>query len=44
MASKQKRNRDDYKEEDVLQAIVIADSFNIRFMPVTLQKPRVSWA
>lgn len=27
-------------EEDVLQAVVIADSFNERFMPITLDKPR----
>eukprot|EP00794_Sanderia_malayensis_P012839 gene12839-14159_t len=28
------------KEEDPLQAVVIADSFNTRFLPITLQKPR----
>lgn len=27
-------------EEDILQAVVIADSFNERFMPITLDKPR----
>jgi translation initiation factor eIF-2B subunit epsilon len=27
-------------EEDVLQAVVIADSFNERFMPLTLDRPR----
>lgn len=27
-------------DEDILQAVVIADSFNERFMPITLDKPR----
>lgn len=27
-------------EEDILQVVVIADSFNERFMPITLDKPR----
>lgn len=27
-------------EEDILQAVVIADSFNERFMPLTLDRPR----
>lgn len=26
--------------EDVLQAVVIADSFNFRFLPITIEKPR----
>ena len=30
------------EEEDVLQAVVLADSFNKRFRPLTTQKPRVS--
>ena len=29
-------------EEDVLQAVVLADSFNKRFRPLSIQKPRVS--
>ncbi|OQV19096.1 Translation initiation factor eIF-2B subunit epsilon [Hypsibius exemplaris] len=29
-----------FKAEDVLQAIIIADSFNERFKPITLQTPR----
>lgn len=29
------------EEDKVLQAVVIADSFNERFMPITLDKPRV---
>jgi hypothetical protein len=28
-------------EEEVLQAVILADSFNTRFMPLTLSKPRV---
>jgi len=28
------------EEEDVLQAVVLADSFNKRFKPLTTQKPR----
>ncbi|XP_072167243.1 translation initiation factor eIF2B subunit epsilon-like [Diadema setosum] len=28
------------EQEDVLQAVVVADSFNTRFAPVTLEKPR----
>ncbi|ESP01810.1 hypothetical protein LOTGIDRAFT_225095, partial [Lottia gigantea] len=31
---------EDLKQEDVLQAVVIADSFNVRFGPLTLKKPR----
>ena len=41
MSSKQKKNREIYKEEDILHALVIADSFNTRFSPVTLEKPTV---
>jgi hypothetical protein len=29
------------KPDDVLQAVVLADSFNYRFLPITLEKPRV---
>lgn len=29
------------EEDKVLQAVVIADSFNERFMPITIDKPRV---
>ncbi|CAB4007455.1 translation initiation factor eIF-2B subunit epsilon-like, partial [Paramuricea clavata] len=28
------------KPDDVLQAVVLADSFNYRFLPITLEKPR----
>lgn len=28
-------------EEEVLQAVILADSFNRRFRPLTLNKPRV---
>lgn len=31
----------DGEEDKILQAVVIADSFNERFMPITLDKPRV---
>ena len=37
-SSKAKWNR----EEDPLQAVVIADSFDSKFLPITAQKPRVS--
>ena len=29
------------KEEDPLQAVVIADSFDSKFLPITAEKPRV---
>ena len=32
------------KQEEKLQAVVIADSFNTRFTPITLTKPRVNIA
>lgn len=41
MSSKKKGPREDFKQEDVLQAVVIADSFNVRFAPITQDKPRV---
>ncbi|XP_028397164.1 translation initiation factor eIF-2B subunit epsilon-like [Dendronephthya gigantea] len=28
------------KPDDVLQAVILADSFNFRFLPITLEKPR----
>jgi len=31
---------DDLKQEDILQAVVIADSFNVRFLPLTHDRPR----
>jgi Nucleotidyl transferase len=31
---------DDLKQEELLQAVVIADSFNIRFVPLTNTRPR----
>lgn len=36
-----KSKTDDLKQEDVLQALVLADSFNTRFAPITHQRPRV---
>ena len=42
MAPKSKGSRnDDLKQEDILQAVVFADSFNTKFMPITKEKPRV---
>ena len=29
------------EEEEVLQAVILADSFNKRFKPLTVNKPRV---
>ena len=29
------------KSEDVLQAVILADSFNYKFSPITREKPRV---
>ena len=42
MSSKEKSKRNDNKwsSEDVVQAVVIADSFNFRFLPITAEKPR----
>lgn len=31
----------DLKTEEVLQALILADSFDQRFTPITLEKPRV---
>lgn len=33
----------DEKREDVLQAVILADSFQDRFRPFTLETPRVCW-
>ena len=30
------------KADETLQAVILTDSFNFRFLPVTLEKPRVS--
>jgi len=40
MAPKNKARNEDLKQEEILQAVVVADSFNVRFGPVTRQKPR----
>ncbi|XP_069129392.1 translation initiation factor eIF2B subunit epsilon-like [Argopecten irradians] len=40
MAPKSKGQREDLKQEDVLQAVVIADSFDLRFSPISQKKPR----
>ncbi|XP_052825505.1 translation initiation factor eIF-2B subunit epsilon [Octopus bimaculoides] len=41
MAPKQKNARDELKQEDILQAVLLADSFNYRFSPITEEVPRV---
>lgn len=35
------RSSEILEQEDVLQALVIADSFNRKFLPLTVEKPRV---
>lgn len=42
MSSKEKGRRNDawLDAEDIVQAVVIADSFNYRFLPITSEKPR----
>ena len=42
MSRKGKQRGVDIKQEDVLQAVVIADTFNVRFAPITDKKPRVT--
>lgn len=39
--SKNKSSGSDLKQEDVLQAVVLADSFDFRFSPITRSAPRV---
>lgn len=39
--SKNKRSVNDLKQEEVLQAVVLADSFDFRFSPITRSAPRV---
>lgn len=39
--SKNKTSGSDLKQEDVLQAVVLADSFDFRFSPITRSAPRV---
>ena len=36
------KEKDLHEEEEVLQAVILADSFNKRFKPLTVGKPRVS--
>lgn len=38
---KKKGGRQVYEKEDVLQAVILADSFNTRFAPLTANRPRV---
>lgn len=37
---KSKKGEGKWDAEDVVQAVVIADSFNFRFLPITMEKPR----
>lgn len=30
------------KGDEILQGVILADSFNFKFLPITLEKPRVS--
>ena len=30
------------KGEEIFQAVILSDSFNFRFLPITLETPRVS--
>ena len=41
MTSKQPTERLREEEEEVLQAVILADSFNKRFRPLTARRPRV---
>lgn len=43
MSGKGKQRGADIKQEDILQAVVIADTFNVRFAPITEKKPRVKF-
>lgn len=47
MSSKKRRgegkgNESWEKAEDILQGVILADSFDFKFLPITLEKPRVS--
>ena len=46
MSSKKKksdgRSGELEKAEEVFQAVILSDSFNFRFLPITLETPRVS--
>jgi len=47
MSSKRKRNEGKSgesveKAEEIFQAVILSDSFNFRFLPITLETPRVS--
>eukprot|EP01135_Chromosphaera_perkinsii_P012451 Nk52_evm62s2657 gene=Nk52_evmTU62s2657 len=37
---KQKSNKEKWDQEEILQAVVIADSFNERFLPISFEVPR----
>ena len=39
---KGKLSQAELKNETILKAVVVADSFDTKFYPVTLNKPRVS--
>ena len=44
MAGIKKPKGEEFKKEDILQAVVIADSFDQKFIPVTNLKPRVRFS
>ena len=42
MSKKKSTKKEEFKKEDVLQAVIIADSFDNKFSPITLNKPKVN--
>ena len=40
MSKKDKGKKGAWDTEDIIQAVIIADSFNYRFLPITIEKPR----
>ena len=37
----EKKSDVDVKQEDVMIAVLIADSFSMRFVPITIDRPKV---
>ena len=37
------KNKEDLQKDEVVQAVIIADSFDSKFGPLTTTKPRVSF-
>jgi len=42
-ASAKSKNMGDFSRREVLQAVLLADSFNRRFQPITYQKAKVRY-